>query len=121
LPTVRMRRGVFRTDGIVSLYSTYCGGEFVTHPLIFDGDELVINFATSAAGSVRVEVQDAHGVPIPGHSLTDCDETFGDEIKRVITWRGNSNIRVLAGRPIRLRLASANYADFYSVRFRQAV
>ena len=33
LPTVRMRRGVFRTDGIVSLYSTYSGGEFVTHPL----------------------------------------------------------------------------------------
>ena len=120
LPTVRMRRGVFRTDGIVSLYSTYSGGEFVTHPLIFEGDELVLNYATSAAGSIRVEVQDAYGAPVPGRSLADCDEIFGDDIERVVTWRGDPNVGDLAGRPVRLRVMSANYADFYSVRFRRS-
>ena len=120
LPTVRMRRGVFRTDGIVSLYSTYSGGEFVTQPLIFEGDELVLNYATSAAGSVRVEMQDAHGAPLPGRALTDCDEIFGDDIERVVSWRGDANVDDLAGHPVRLRVTSANYADFYSVRFRRS-
>ena len=120
LPTVRMRRGVFRTDGIVSLYASYSGGEFVTHPLIFAGDELVLNYATSAAGSVRVEMQDTHGAPVPGRALSDCDEIFGDDIERVVSWRGDANVGDLAGRPVRLRVTSANYADFYSVRFRQS-
>ena len=120
LPTVRMRRGVFRTDGIVSLYSSYRGGEFVTYPLTFEGDQLVLNYATSAAGSVRAEMQDAHGAPLPGRALTDCDEIFGDDIKRVVSWRGDANVDDLAGHPVRLRVTSANYADFYSVRFRRS-
>jgi hypothetical protein len=37
------------------------GGEFTTKPLRFEGSELELNFATSAAGSVRVEIQDEHG------------------------------------------------------------
>ena len=120
LPTVRMRRGVFRTDGIVSLYSTYSGGEFVTQPLIFEGDELVLNYATSAAGSVRVEMQDIQGVQIPGRALADCDEIYGDDIERVVRWRGSANVGELAGRPVRLRVVSVNYADFYSVQFRRS-
>ncbi len=118
LPTVRMRRGTFRTDGIVSLHAGYKGGEFVTHPLMFKGSEVVLNYATSAAGSIQVEIQDARGYPIPGHSLAECDEIFGDEIERVLTWRGNPDISDLAGHPIRMRVTTANYAHFYSVRFR---
>ena len=121
LPTVRMRRGAFRTDGIVSLYSDYDGGEFVTHPLQFDGNELVLNYATSAAGSIRVELQDADGTPIEGHAISDCDEIFGDEIERVVRWHGSSNVSSKAGRPVRVRVATLNYADFYSLRFRRAV
>ena len=119
LPTVRMRRGVFRTDGIVSLYSTYAGGEFVTHPLQFDGNELVLNYATSAAGSIRVELQDADGTPIEGHTISDCDEIFGDEIERVVRWRGGADVSSLAGRPVRVRATTLNYADFYSLQFRR--
>ena len=119
LPSVRMRRGVFRTDGIVSLYSTYAGGEFVTHPLRFDGNELVLNYATSAAGSIRVELQDADGTPFPGYGISDCDEIFGDEIERVVRWRGSSNVSGVAGRLVRVRVTTLNYADFYSLRFRR--
>ena len=31
--------------------------------------ELVVNFSTSAAGSLRCEIQDADGEPIPGFTL----------------------------------------------------
>ena len=52
---------MLRLDGFVSVRAGYRGGEFVTHPLVFDGQRLVMNFSTSAVGSVQVEVQDANG------------------------------------------------------------
>ena len=65
-----------------------------------------------------MEMQEANSAPVPGRSLDDCDEIFGDDIERVVSWRGNSHVGELAGRPVRLRVTSANYADFYSLRFR---
>ncbi|MHC4180776.1 MAG: hypothetical protein ACYSWU_25025, partial [Planctomycetota bacterium] len=60
-PTHRLRRFTLRTDGFVSVNARYAGGEMVTKPLTFAGRKLVINYATSAVGSVGVEVQDAEG------------------------------------------------------------
>ena len=45
---------------------------------------------------------------------------IGDDIERVVTWHGSANLGNLAGCPVRLRVTSANCADFYSVRFRQS-
>jgi len=79
--------------------------------------ELVINFATSAAGSVRIEVQDADGKPIEGFALADCPETFGDAIERTVRWKAGPDVSRLAGRPVRLRFVLKD-ADLYSFRFR---
>jgi hypothetical protein len=53
----RLRRYTIRIDGFVSLHARQQRGEFVTSPLIFQGNELTLNFATSAAGSILVELQ----------------------------------------------------------------
>ena len=50
----RERRYTLRIDGFVSLQAPLSGGEFVTRPILFEGKELVMNYSTSAAGSVRV-------------------------------------------------------------------
>ena len=113
----RLRRYTLRIDGFVSMNAPLSGGEFVTKPLVFDGAELIINFATSAAGGVTVEIQDADGRPIPGYTLSDCADLFGDEIERVVTWSGDSDAGKLAGTPIRLRFALKD-ADLYSFCFR---
>jgi hypothetical protein len=63
-----------------------------------------------------VELTDVHGTPLPGYSLADCDETFGDSLDRTITWRGESNTAPLAGQPIRLRF-QLNDADVYAFQF----
>jgi hypothetical protein len=89
-------------------------------PVTFTGDELVINFATSAAGSVRVELQDAGGMPIPGFALEEAREQIGNEIERVVTWSGGSDVSALAGKPVRLRFGMKD-ADVYSLRFRKAL
>lgn len=62
------------------------GGELLTKPLRFDGNRLSINFSTSAGGSVRVELQDGEGKPVPGFTLDDCNVQFGDELERVVSW-----------------------------------
>ncbi len=92
------------------------GGEFLSQPLKFIGLKLTINFATSAAGSVRVELQDADGKPIEGFSLADCPEQFGDALDHVVTWQNNPNLRSLSGKNIRLRFVMRD-ADLYSLQF----
>jgi hypothetical protein len=76
-----------------------------------------MNFSTSIAGSVRVEIQDAGGTPLPGYGLEDCPEIFGDHLARVVAWKGGSDVSGLAGKPIRLRFVMKD-ADLYSIRFR---
>ncbi len=111
------RRYTFRVDGFVSIRAPFRGGEFVTKPIVFQGDRLEINYSTSGAGGLRVEIQDAQGNPIPGHALTDCHEVFGDEVDRVVTWKDGASVEKLAGQAIRLRFVLRD-ADLFSLRFK---
>jgi hypothetical protein len=113
----RMRRHTLRMDGFVSLHADARGGEMVTKPLIFKGRDLIINYSTSAAGSLRVEIQDERGRPIPGFALDDGDELYGDDIEYVVPWKGGASLESLAGQPVRLRFVLED-ADLYSMRFR---
>ena len=112
----RYRRYTIRIDGFVSMQAPLSGGEFVTKPLTFKGDQLVINFSTSGAGSIQVEIQDTSGDAIPGFGLDDCPEVFGDDLERVVTWKNGTDVSQLSGQPIRLRFLLKD-ADLYSIRF----
>ena len=112
----RLRRNTLRIDGFVSLHARRPPGEFVSKLLTFTGSELSLNFATSAAGSIRVEIQDEAGQPVSGFSLADGDELFGDTINRTVSWHDRTDLSALAGRPIRLRMVLSD-ADLYSLKF----
>jgi len=114
----RLRRYTLRIDGFVSIQAPMSGGEWVSKPLIFDGNVLVINFSTSAAGSIQVEIQDESGKALPGYSLSDCAVIYGDELERTVAWKGGADVGRLAGTPVRLRWVLKD-ADLYSFRFRQ--
>jgi hypothetical protein len=116
--TPQLQRGVLRTDGFVSIHAKYAGGEFITKPLSFTGRELVMNFSTSAVGSVQVEIQDAVGKPIKGFAAADCDPIYGDAIDQVVVWKGGSDVSSLAGKPVRLRFCLKD-ADLYAIRFQR--
>ncbi len=82
----------------------------------FPRRELTLNMSTSAAGRIRVGIQDALGNPIPGFSLDDADEQIGDQIEHLVTWRGgSSDISELSGRPIRFHFELKD-ADVYSMK-----
>ncbi|MBI3920093.1 MAG: hypothetical protein HY318_01650 [Armatimonadetes bacterium] len=116
--TLRLRRATLRPDGFVSVHAGYAGGEILTRPMRFSGKELIINFSTSAAGSVRIELQDEGGQSLPGYTMQDCPPLYGDELERVIRWKGGSDLSAVAGKPLRLRVRLKD-ADLYSFRFRK--
>ena len=116
--TQRLRRYTIRIDGFVSVTAALSGGELLTKPLVFDGNALVLNFSSSAAGDVRVEVQDARGNVIEGFALSDCHEVWGDDLARTVKWGGTTDVSKLAGQPVRLRFVIRD-ADLYSLQFRK--
>jgi hypothetical protein len=111
------RRYTIRIDGFVSVHASMQGGEFTTKPLIFEGGLLDLNFSTSAAGAILVEIQDAGGVPINGFTLQDCHEIFGDSISRPVLWKSGRELGDLAGTPVRLRFVLKD-ADLFSFQFK---
>ncbi len=122
-PSVHVQRMVLRTDGFVSVNAGYSGGELVTKPLVFQGDDLILNYSTSAAGSIRVEIQDARGKPVPGFALEESPLIWGDEIAHAIQWTrshpgatSDKPLARLSGKPVRLRFVIKD-ADLYSLRF----
>ena len=112
----RVRRYSIRLDGFVSLHAPYSGGGVITKPLIFDGNKLSLNYSTSAAGSVRVEIQDVAGNPIKGFSLKESNELYGDSVDQTVSWKNGNDVSNIAGQPIRLRFVLRD-ADLYSYRF----
>jgi hypothetical protein len=115
-PTAHLRRYSLRLDGFVSVRAPYEGGRMTTKPFIFTGERLLLNFATSAAGSIRVEIQDADGTPIPGYCRHEAQELIGNYIEHPARWKQGTDISALAGRPIRLRFIMKD-ADLYSMQF----
>ncbi len=119
-PTAYLRRYELRLDGFASAHAGYAGGEVTTRPVIFDGSRLEINYSTSAAGSVRIELQDATGQPLEGFSLADAPERIGDEIARDYAWKSGADVSALKGKPVRVRFVMKD-ADLFAFRFRSPV
>ena len=88
-----------------------------TKPLIWSGSELVMNYSTSAAGTVQAELQDAQGVPLPGFTLDDSELMYGDSLEQPMLWKNNPDLGKWAGTPVRLRFVLKD-ADLFSLRFR---
>ncbi|MAT77954.1 hypothetical protein CMK14_22805 [Candidatus Poribacteria bacterium] len=76
----------------------------MTKPLTFEGPKLSINYTTSAAGGIRVEIQ------------TDCPEIIGDRLGHIVSWASGTEISKLSDQPIRLKFQLKD-ADLFSLRF----
>ena len=115
-PSAHLHRYSLRLDGFTSLSAPYKGGEVLSKAFTFSGKELEINYSTSAAGELKFEIQDEEGKPIPGYTMEDSDTIIGNEISRIVTWKGNKNVESLASKTVRLRILMKD-ADLYSLKF----
>jgi len=89
----------------------------VTKPLSFEGKQLVINYSTSAAGSIRTKLQDSDGRAIGGLGVAESVELFGEEMEEVVTLKNGGDLGRTGGKPVRVRLVMSD-ADLFSFRFR---
>jgi hypothetical protein len=116
-PTAYVKRFAVRLDGLASVHAPYAGGEMLTKPLIVGGRDLILNYSTSAAGEIRVELQEPDGEPIPGYSLLEGAPIVGDSIAQSVAWQLKADLSALVGKPVRIRFVMKD-ADLYSLRFR---
>jgi hypothetical protein len=115
-PTAHLVRYSLRKDGFISVDAPYEGGFFSTPVFTFDGARLNINFATSAAGGIRVALLDAEGKPLPGFGIDDCVEQIGNEISRTVRWKDDPDLSAHAGTPVRLHVEMKD-AQLFSFKF----
>ena len=108
---------VMRLDGFVSADADYAGGEILTRPLTFEGHRLEINVDTGAGGSLRVELLDASGTPIPGYARADAQPVWGNSVCMPVHWAAQKDLHLLSGKPVRLRFILRD-CRLYAFQFR---
>ena len=113
---VVFNRYSIRKDGFVSASSPMAGGSFVTKPIVFAGNALQINFETSVNGSVRFELQNPDGSPLPGLSLDDCPALLGNSVAHTVNWNSDAQLANYAGKPVRLKVELKD-ADLFAIQF----
>lgn len=109
-----LRRYSIRQDGFASYHADFSGAVLVTKPFVFEGTELSLNFATSPAGYIYVEILDEYGKPY--EAFRSC-ELFGNTTDRTVYFGASADVSKLAGKPVRLRFTMSS-ADIYSMIFR---
>lgn len=114
-PSAFIERMTMRLDGFVSVHADYWGGTLTTKPFIFDGNKLVLNYSTSAVGSIQWELLDMNGNPFPGLSFEQTKPLSGDEVAHVIDIPVPHHLEV---RPLRLHFRMRD-ADLYSIQIRK--
>ncbi len=90
-----------RRDGFVSLEPRHPGGLLLTRPVRLSGSHLFVNTNT-AGGSLRVEVQDLAGKPLPGLAQADCQPLVTNSTCCQVRWQNDKALARVAGQPVRL-------------------
>ena len=96
-----------RLDGFVSVDAGETTGNMTTRPLTYEGNHLELNVAADS-GFVRVELLDELSHPIPGFTLSECDQINTNKVRHTVTWNGKSDVGGWAGRAVRLRFQMKN-------------
>jgi len=114
-PTAHLGRYTLRLDGFASVSAGYAGGEMLTKPFVVEGARLALNYSTSAAGGLRVEIQTPDGEAIPGYTLQECPVMVGDSVDRTVSWAATSDLTPLRGQTVRLKFVLKD-ADVFALR-----
>jgi hypothetical protein len=102
-------------DRYVGWHAAETAGRLRTRPILFSGQDLVLNLDASKGGA-QVALLEADGTPIPGFALDDCEPIKADRLDQVVTWRGGSP-SALAGKPIRIQFV-LRQSTLYTWQFR---
>lgn len=108
-PAATLVRYTIRRDGFVSLRADGKEKMILTKEFTYDGDELFVNFATSAWGYMYFTLIDSDG------NRYESEEHFGNSTHRRIKIADDA-VKRLSGKPVRLEVRLRD-ADLYSIQF----
>jgi len=118
-------RVVQRLDGFVSADAPYhTHGIIITRPLTFEGNRLVLNIDTDAAGYAQVGFLDEEGEPIPGFGVDNGLYINGDYLDKEAEFlvegtRTTADISALEGRPVKVMIRMRG-AKLFALQFQTA-
>jgi len=108
-----LNRYEIRKDGFACYMADGEERVLVTKPLVYEGNDLHINFTTSAYGYIYVDVLDEEGNPL---SDKKSFEIYGDNIDRKICFSDDTDFSGYVGQTVRLRFRMLD-AKIYSMCF----
>lgn len=111
LKKVDFRRYTIRLDGFFSWYGDGDGASVTTKAFTLKHDEMFVNFATSALGSLKITILDKNGKAIDGYK---SGIMFGDSTNRPV--RFEKSLKDLVGKEIKLKI-ELNDCNLYSYTF----
>ena len=111
VPSAHLTRYALRTDGFASVHASYTPGTLLTKPLPFSGSKVKLNFSTSAAGSITVELLNNKG-----QVVATSEEMIGNFIDHTVPWKDGFDPAKLSGQKVQLKFAMKD-ADLYAVAF----
>lgn len=111
IKSVNFRRYTVRLDGFFSWYAHFDGGEVLTKPFVVTGEEMHINFATSARGDLTVTLCDEDGNALDGYQSYAM---FGDATDRPVEF--TKSLMALQGKRVRAKIQMHD-AHLYSFVF----
>lgn len=105
-------------DRFVSAEANATMGYFVTPPLTFVGNTLLLNSDVHDGGDLRVAILNVDGEPFENRGIEDCLPVSGRKHVKQVFWKTDGDVGAYAGQPIRLRIELSN-ANLYSLQFQQ--
>ena len=102
-------RYVIRVDGFAALSAGWQTKTAETKPIVFSGGKMVINFATSARGSLYITITDEAGNSI------ESGELFGDSTERTVDFNGE--LSAFSGKTVTVRFEMTE-CDLFSMQFK---
>ena len=116
---IEWRWALWKRDRLVALEAR-AEARFTMVQRLCHGTQMRLNYEAESGGWVRVELVEppvtppAPVEPLSGYSLDDSDPLVGDELSRVVTWNGRSDLSALKGRLVSIRIHMAR-ARLYSL------
>ncbi|MBO4407253.1 MAG: hypothetical protein J5849_06080 [Clostridia bacterium] len=110
--SVELVRYVYRRDGFASVRADYKGRTLRTSPFVFEGEELALNFRTSARGGIVLRILDEKNLPVAGY---ETPELFGDSVDRTVDFP--EKLGALRGRTVKFNFSMRD-AELFAMRFR---
>ena len=94
-----------RLDGFVALEAGKQTGHLITRPFRLEGKHLELNIDASDNGTVRVEVLNAEGKPLPGFTLDQATPHRKlDSLRFQPTWKDHVDLAALKGQIVQLKI-----------------